>query len=66
MKGNILILKRNIQEERRKRKVKVREVCNYLGRDRYYIAQMVNPNLNTLVDISKAIGCSVADLMKDL
>ena len=66
MKGNILILKRNIQEERRNRKVKVSEVCKYLGRDRFYLAQMVNPDLNTLVDISKAIGCNASDLLKGL
>ena len=66
MKGNILILKRNIQEERRKRKVKVKQVCDYLRRDRFYLAQMVNPDLNTLIDISKAIGCSTADLVKGL
>lgn len=66
MKGNILILKRNIQEERRKRKIKVSEVCKYLDRDRFYLSQMVNPDLNTLVDISKAIGCSASDLLKGL
>ena len=66
MKGNILILKRNIQEERRKRKVKVKQVCDYLGRDRFYLCQMINPDLNTLIDISKAIGCSTADLVKGL
>ena len=66
MKGNILILKRNIQEERRKRKVKVKQVCDYLGRDRFYLSQMINPDLNTLIDISKAIGCSTADLVKGL
>lgn len=66
MKGNILILKRNIQEERRKRKVKVKQVCDYLRRDRFYLSQMINPDLNTLIDISKAIGCSTADLVKGL
>lgn len=66
MNSNISILKRNIKEERRRKKLKVYEICNYIGKDRFYLNQMVNPSFNTVIDISKAIGCKVSDLFKDL
>jgi len=58
-------LKENIHRERRFRNIKVSDLCKNIGKDRFYISQMINPPFNTIIDIANAIGCTPADLMKE-
>lgn len=63
---NIEQFKDNINTERKKRNKSIEDICRSLSRSRYWISKLSNPGLNTIVDIANAIGCTPADLMKDI
>lgn len=63
---NIEQFKHNINTERKKRNKSIEDICRSLRHSRYWISKLSNPSLNTIVDIANAIGCTAADLMKDI
>jgi transcriptional regulator with XRE-family HTH domain len=58
--------KENIRVERKKRKKSVSYICARLEVNRFWIAHLTNPSLNTIINLANAIGCTPADLMKDI
>lgn len=62
---NIDQLKYNINVERKKRNKSIQDICNTLGKSRYWISKLSNPRMNTIIDIAYAIGCKPFELWQD-
>lgn len=63
MKKDIIKLKVNIKAECKQRGLRIDSLCTSLGRNRSYIAHLINPGFKTIIDIARAIGCTPADLL---
>ena len=56
----------NIKYICKEKGIKIGKLCKSLGKERTYIAHLVNPNLTTVIDIANAIGCSPSELLTGL
>lgn len=62
----IQIIKFNIKTECRHRKIKIKDLCKRMGFTRYYISNLENPSINTIINIANYIGCTPSDLLKGI
>lgn len=65
-KSDLNKLKDNINVMRKEKKIKVSELCDRIGRDRFYLSQMTSPSIKTIIEISQVLECEPSELLKGL
>ena len=67
MRTNIDLIKMNIKQELKERKISIKTLCEEMKEDRLFIYRMTdNAPVSKVIKIAHAIGCTTSDLLKGI